>query len=407
MKVLLIGFSEQSVAVLEMYMKRNYPEHQTVVIARSFGANLRLSLPNLPSEHMNAQAMIINLDGVGMIGHSEEYAKKLRRFIGVRAAIIVARGNLLLWQASNILPEQFAFFLKSPFDKQSMTQTVAALLQVAPTAKAHAAEFYHESSTEEVLDEVVEKSTPKPKRQHIPSVLHDVIDKYFNVAQKEVLHDLLDLSLITKPAKLTAGSQVLYLNRQKNMALVSNIGRLIDYCVVANNCQILSNIVAIEFIDEKEFEALVQQAPNNGYQKHAFNSFLWQMQSALLPEKIYVDDHNLLLKMRYMPNLGQMGAVPDYVHAITSVSLIAPRSLNQLSEMSGLGQAGKPLVNRLILLAILSGAADEEILKKCYDNAEHAIDVPAKNENAGVKKAIGTGFLRRLIEKLNTPISQL
>lgn len=118
-------------------------------------------------------------------------------------------------------------------------------------------------------------------------------------------------------------------------------------------------------------------------------------------------DHNLLLKMRYMPNLGQMGAVPDYVHVITSVSLIAPRSLNQLSEMSGLGQAGKPFVNRVILLAILSGAADEEILKKCHDNAEHAIHTPTKNENAGVKKAIGTGFLRRLIEKLNTPISQL
>lgn len=418
MKVLLIGFSRQSANVLEMYMRRNYPSHTPVVIERSFGDNLRLSLPKLSKSDVEAQAMIINLDGVGMISHSKEYAKELQAFIGVRAALMVARGGLSLWQSAKILPDDFIFFLKSPFDKNAMTHAVEALLAAAKLADSRQDEFAcrdpmitkftHDSPTTASTNssDTNLQTITKIHKEHF---LHKLIDRYFELPNQALLHEMLDVSLIDMPVKMTAGSQTLYLNKQKNMALVNNIERLIDYCVVANNCQILSNVLSFETVSEDEFLAL---AVSNDYKKYPLNNLLWQIQSALLPGRIVVKDHYLLLKMRYMPNFAYMKDVPEYVRTIASASLVAPRSINQLGEITGLGQNGKMLINRVLLLAILSNAADEEILRHgfevSFDEPKQQINnQPANLKNAGIKKALGSGFLRRLIEKLNTPISEL
>lgn len=401
MKVLLIGFSEQSAAVLAAYMKQHYPNHQCVIVERSFGDNLRLSLPTINKQDDDAVAMIISLEGVGMINHSLEYAKELKEFIGKRAALIVTRSSLLLWRESKIAPNELIFFLKSPFDKRTMTYTLKELMQVAHTVKLSKIQPVKTQDTNNTQDDsqATADNHLASQKLHIPHFFHTLLDDYFELPQKMLLHEMLNISLINKPIKLLAGSQVAYLHKAKNMALVANIERLIDYCMVANNCQILNNVVSVQLIKDDEFEQL---ATLNQYQKYALNSFLWQIQSAILPQYIQAKPHNLSLKMRYMPNFAQMKDVPDYVRTVASLSLAAPRSMNQLAEMTALRQEGRPLINRVLLLAILSGSADEAVLKhslQSIDGQNTHHQTPPKNE--GIKKALGSGFLRRLIEKLN------
>lgn len=427
MKVLLIGFSKQSANVLDMYMKRDYPMHDSVVIERSFGDNLLLSLPKLSDMHTDAKAMIISLEGVGMMSFSKECAKNLQHFIGARTALLVVRGDLSCWQSANMSSDEPIFFLKSPFDKQAMTYTVKALLEAGTKVKSISSVPYLEqgvkqhSQTQHTTEQATQDSqNPNPKpvsepesilfdtipqdysRFHTPHFLHKLLDRYFDLPKQALLHEMLDISLFDEPIKLSAGSQSVYLNKHQNMALVHSIERLVDYCVVANNCQILSNVIRLEIISEDKFAELTQ---SKTYKKYPLNNLLWQMQSALLPEKIHAKEHNLLLKMRYMPNFSQMKGVPDYVRDVAAASLVAPRSFNQLAQMTTLGQDAKPLLDRVLLLAILSGAADESILRQSFGMSFENVNEKAKQattkQNEGVKKASSTGFLRRLLEKLN------
>lgn len=67
--------------------------------------------------------------------------------------------------------------------------------------------------------------------------------------------------------------------------------------------------------------------------------------------------------------------------------------------MNGFMIVDKAVINRVFLLAILSGTADFGVLEASF--AEQEIPTtPARTENAGVQKAQKTGFLRRLLSKL-------
>lgn len=170
MKLLLIGFSTQSAGVLAMLINRNYPDYEVHMIERVFCGSLRLCLPALGSKHQDATAMVINLDGVGMISMTPKHAKNLQAFIGARPAVLVAKAYLDEWKSAKILPERFVFFVRSPYDKQTMTEALDGLLGIAPTAKECAKEFYQNGLPPQmVIDEEVRppvaNSAPK-LREH-------------------------------------------------------------------------------------------------------------------------------------------------------------------------------------------------------------------------------------------------
>lgn len=413
MKILLIGFSKQSAEVLQTLVARHYPKYTCAIVERHFNENLRLCLPSLAPEHGDAKAMVINMDGIGMMGYHSDYIKPLQAFIGIRSAVLVARGQTTLWQHARILPEGLLFCLKSPFDKETAIAYFDALIEAAPKARLRADEFetqqpslFKEAPTKMQSKQAMPKinsedKVQKPCRNPEDEFLHKLIDDYFTIPQNQLLHDLLDVGLAKNPLKLMAGSQILYINHEQNLALVNNMPRLIDYCAVAKKFETLSNIIGVQTISVDEFDDIANDIPNNGYQRFALNTLLWRMYSEILPEKIDIKDHQLVLKMRYMPNFANINDVPEYVRSLVSSCIVAPRSIEQLRlGLEGLGGNDVMVFNRVFLLAILSGAADIEILKQSLEGKFRKKETENLFGNTGVQNAKKTGFLSRLLSKL-------
>lgn len=393
MKLLLIGFSTQSAGVLAMLINRNYPDCEVQTIERVFCENLRLCLPTLEQKHQDTAAMVINLDGVGMISMNAKHVKNLQNFIGARPAILVAKAYLDEWRAAKILPERFAFFVRSPYDKQTMTEALDGLLTIAPTAKAHIKEFHqNDLSPQMIIDQEVRPPVAPETQRPREHFLHKLLDEHFAGAENELLHEMLEVTLSHCPVKIIAGSQVIYANPAKNMALIGNMERLLDYCGVVNNFKAYNSALLIESITEDVFQELLN---SSSYQKYALSTLLWQLYGAILPAHIE-GEHTLLLKMRYMPNFAVMGSVPDYVRTAVSACLVLPRTLAGLYETFE-PKVPKPLLNRVFLLAILSGVADVQVLQRSLSSDE-------RTHNVGVQKAQKSGFLNRLLQVLNKKV---
>lgn len=398
MKLLVVGFSAQNASALQLLVGRAYPECTLVVVERSFDDELRLCLPKATAAHRDAAAVILNLDGVGMLTYSPQHIKPLQAFIGVRPALMITKGSTLTWQQAGVLPDGFVLFLTSPYGRELMETAIGRLLSVAPSAfdRRHDFACYQES------DGLTASLPAAPKKTKLvagQNFLHHILDVHFNIRQNPLLHEFADVILEEGALKLVAGSQVFYINRAKNLALVMNFERLLDYCVIANNFEVATNVIAIDPISEDEFDKWAAQSPLNGYKKYALNTLLWQMYGHILPERIDVPDHKLQLKLRFMPNFAQMKDMPEYVRALASTCLVAPRQLSELT--TGLGATiDKAIVNRIFLLAILSGTADFEVLERSFEYQDESLPIK-KVANQGVQKAQKTGFLARLLSKLS------
>ncbi|MDO4427626.1 MAG: hypothetical protein Q4B88_05795 [Moraxella sp.] len=402
MKVLLIGFSKQSAGVLNLLIGRSYPEYEVVEIDRCFGGNMRLCLPTI-REHKDAAVLVINLEGVGMMGFSESYIGELTHYIGRRAALLIIKGDVVAWQKAQVLPREFATYLKCPYNKDETLAALETLFFQAKQISDHAHEFYQgepmDCGYDEPYDFLGTASAKKVGSGVERHVLHRVLDKHFQVKQTALLHEFADIILEDGALRLTAGSQTIYMDKAKNLALVCSMERLMDYCSIANNFQVLTDVIVAEPINQEDFDKMANTIPHNGYLRYPLNTLLWQMYARILPERVEVAEHDLKLKMRFMPNFSMIKDTPEYVHALVSSCLVAPRSVDELSGANGFMIVDKSVINRVFLLAILSGTADFGVLEASFAEQEMPA-APIRTENAGVQKAQKTGFLRRLLSKL-------
>lgn len=409
MKLLLIGFANQSASVLSVLIERTYPDWTCEIVERRVGKDNQMKLPVIASNHQDANALVINTQGIGMDSFLPEYVSALRRFIGVRAALIVSRGDLALWQGSGVLPDGFGFLIKSPFSKAEITDALSTLIVAAMQVENNRDKFVSEEV--EVLPVSMLASTsdivpvpPKLRASH--TFIHKVLDVHFQVAQNPLFHELLDVSLTEGTVKVTMGTQTFYMDQTQNLALVVNIDRLIDYCDVLRVSSEAKGVVVMEAMPQEAFNRLAAQSPANGYQKYAINTLLWRLYSEVLPLTIDVPDHHLLLKMRYMPNFALTSKnVPDEVRSLVSSCIVAPRGLLHLEQQELDDLQNKAMFNRVFLLALLSGVADVDVLRDSFErpNTQQSALPTVEDEEearAHAEKAARSGFFKRLLSKL-------
>lgn len=405
-KILLIGFSKQSAEALRMLINREFADWECEILERSFCDNLYLCLPTLELQHQDANAMVINLDGVGMTVYQADHIQRLRSFIGMRATALVSRGQTTLWQNSQILPAGLLFCIQSPFQKNDILAVLSNLIKVAPKDTQNTP-----IDSTLIAKTALEKSPEKTISSHQTTkqslslggfeynFLRQLLNDFFVIKQSRLLYELLDVSLMQSSFNLYISSQNIYINPKQNLALVHNLPRVMHYCEVVKRFETLTDMIKIVPISEHEFLRQSALSPKNGYQKYAFNTLLWQMYAEILPDDIVIKNDNLSLKMRYMPNFANMNDVPEYVRSLIASCLKSPKNLKQLKHgLEGLGQENASAFNRVFLLAILSGAADIDELKRSVDNP-NAIQQQAKN-NQSVQTAVKSGFLGRLLGKL-------
>ncbi len=405
MKLLLIGFANQSASVLSVLIERTFDNCICEIIERRISEDYKSHLPIIDINHQDADAMVINLDGVGMANFLPQHAGVLRRFIGVRAAMLVAKNDIILWQGAKILPDPFAICIKSPFSRDDVTDALGYLIKVTPDAAARAEEFMSAEPVveEEVQVPIADVVITKPKSRASHAFLNNLVDANFNIPQNQLLHELLLVSSAEGTIKLKMGSQHVYIDQAKNLALVNHLDRLLDYCKMVGGMKNPQDVLTVEVVSQEEVDRIASQAPANGYHKHAVSTLLWRLYSEILPSHIEVPDHHLLLKMRYMPNFALMAGISDEMRSFVSSCIVSPRGLLDLSE-EDLGDNGKVLFNRVLLLAVLSGVADIDVLRHSFEHGAiaptKARPVVEKQQNESVQKASQTGFFKRLLGKL-------
>lgn len=395
MKILLAGFSAQNAAALSLLIIQKYNEHSVVELDLSFGDSLRLCLPTIPTHHQDAQAVIVNLGGVGMPNILPEQWIELQSFIGSRAALLTAplQKDTFLEQLDNSLVS----CLLSPYSKADMEQALQGLLAAA----AKVATMPVVSIKKSVLDSRLGIDNGSYTTGNAPThFLYDVLDTHFDIPQIALLRQFVEILLTKTPLKVVVGAQTMYIESSLNMALVTNWQRLMDACAVLGEFNQSTQVMKITPMTKREFEGV----NDSSVQKHPINTLLWQMADRLLPKKIVTSHHSLLLKMRFMPNLGNDGRTPEYVRALVSSCLLVPKTPDML--MLRMGElADEGLINRVFLLAILSGMADSQVLEQSFIKAEKLPQnttnvAPSSTHNQGVQKAQKTGFLARFLTKL-------
>lgn len=450
LKILLVGFSTLSATALIALLQRNYPQVECVMLSRCFSDDLHLMLPKLGSNADDAYGLIINLEGVGMSTFNPDHIRSLIHFIDFRAVLLLARNDINEWRQANFIPKSSGSFLQTPYTKEVMEVALAEFIELttylqanpSESAKNHDKLRTYAAKYLEVHHDFDElgKDNPRFESSSDTSNTHEnegvttkddflqtVVNTCFSgVCQNNVMHDLMNIYLSGQPFKIGAGAQTAYVHPKKNLALVANLDRLLDYFSVAGNCQVLKNSIVTQTIADNEFNGFLDNLHNDGYHRHSLSAFLWQIYSAILPAKINVPKNNLKLKIRYMPDLGSMQNVPEYIHAILSSCLITPKSIDELEEMFAETIKYHPtILQRILLLSILSDLADINILKRSFDevhnNQEMSNPETAKsinqeekefaftqathsNEmtpNKSVVQAAKTGFFKRLLSKLS------
>lgn len=432
LKILLAGFSTPSASALTLLLQRNYPQVEPIVLERCFTKDLRLTLPPLKAGDGGAFATIINLDGVGMSLFNEQHIKTLVEFIDFRAVLLLTRSNIGQWQNADFLPHGSSFFLSTPYTKQDMEAVLTNFIDVATNLQenpANAAQnraaiskkaIKYLGSDESDTISHIESVDPEKERSENSRFIQSVIDTCFSGAcPNNVMYELIDIFSQEHPFKVVVGNQTVYVYPKKSIALVENLERLLDYFSVAGNCQVLKTRITNIAMTDAEFDRVANNIKNEGYRRYSLNSFLWQIYSVILPPRLNVPKNNLRLKIRYMPNFAGMQEIPEYIHAVVSSCLVSSKNLDQLDEMFGeITQKNPTALRRVFLLAILSGSADIDVLRRSFyisNPVEAILEAKAKAQtseiqvepesditpNKGVAQATKTGFFKRLLSKLS------
>lgn len=427
LKILIAGFSGPSASALALLLQRNYPEVQYLILERCFSNDLRLTLPTLGSDATDAFAAIINLDGVGMSLFEDQYIKKLVDFIDFRTSLLLTRGKISLWQNADFLPHNTSFFLGTPYTKADMENALTQLISVARHLQSNPADaaknraLIHKKALghleeEEGIDEVLPPLTQDPNSNI--KFIRTLTDTCFSgVCPNGVIHELTEIFSQSTPFKLLIGSQTVYVHPKNAIALVYDLERLVDYFSVAGNCHVLKTNLINTPMTDSEFNVILASTKQEGYYRYSPNALLWQIYSTVLPKRIDVPRNTLKLKIRYMPNFAGTKDMPDYVHAVISSCLVVPKNLEQLEAIFGeLTSKNPSALHRIFLLAILSGVADVDTLKRSFyiDNPSHKVlsevdrnllkipeSTPTPTPNKGITQATKTGFFKRLLSKLS------
>lgn len=384
MKLLLVGFSAQNAAMLNALINMNDVQ-KVVEVALSFDDNLRLCLPTIFDEHQDAQLMIINLGGVGMPNPSIAQQERLLAFIDGRMALLTTQSAVKAEQLSDLLASPTVLFVQSPYTKTVMTQEIdraIKLAQALPTTRPKAV-----TATPQKDSEL--SATNAPTEQQVPTRtvvydksewLHALLVTHFadNVA---LSHRFADILTARMPVKMLIGTQVVYANRLTHTALVSDWAALMRDC--QNGAHSTESIKVIP-IDTNDFE----EVEHSNIKKYPLSICLWQMATRLLPKSIGFSNHQLLLKVRLLPSIDKEQEMPSELQTLTSVCLLKPKTCTQLS---GRLDCDKVAANRLFLLAILSGVADDEVLSHAFYDT-----TPSITPQSDVPKTPKTGLLAKL-----------
>jgi hypothetical protein len=423
MKLLLIGFSEQNANLLSFLIQQNFKGIQCDYVERNLTTDLRFALPTLTDAQKTAQGMIIDLGGVGMLSFQDSHKQTLTDFTQNYPTLLTTRMPIDVWQDALANVSQY-LYIQSPYNKDGILPILQNLIKKSHGFNPDQINLDEQIATKITADvPKIATHTPKPAttvaalkqplfdntivnapddRQQ--AVVSNILLKYFNnVYHAPMLKELAKLCLQNEPFLLRTSRYEVLIAPDQNLAVSSNIARVLDYFTVAKNHDEFAKSITVEILNKKQYlEELNRLSGDNG-KKYNLNTLLWQIYQTLLPDDIETTAHNLQIKLKFMPNLADIKDIPNYVQAILASCLSTPKSLGHLYVL--FSEAPPSIINRLYLLSVLSNVADLDVVAvlKADDNIslDQGLELSALNDkNDGINKAGKAGFFKRLLNKL-------
>lgn len=396
MNIVLAGFSTQSTDVMRFFVEQHSPNIKCLCFERCFDENnLLLALPNIDNSQVDG--FIINLNGVGITSaFSEKQRQTLIAFMNNKPTILLSSSSMIHLQQASMLPDT-TFFQKIPYNKQQMqdklSQLIVAIKSAPKLSVAQDNQIVGLPPPDVVPNTNITQNTPLLQTfKNSANTQKQILKTYFEkIYQNHTVLEIINALASAEPFKITIKNETVIINHHANCAIEGNAQHLLSGIYRA---QSVDEIIEIEPLNNKELQDLQFFAQQKTYRRHALNTVLWQIYSAVLPEQLVAPDHNLLLKVRMMPYFGNMIDIPDYIHAVMAACLVSPKTLGQLQAMFPEFHDQKYKLQRVMVLAILSGLADMTVI-------ESSLNEQTTTQNTAVVKAKKTGFFQRLLSKLS------
>lgn len=423
MKFLFIGFSEQNANLLSFLIQQNFSHIDCVYVERNLTQDLKFSLPIIPVKHKDAQGLIINLDGVGMLSYQSQHKENLIKYTKNQPTLLSTRMPIDTWQNA-FLDSDHMFYLQAPYNKDTMLSVLQRLVDFASkntslhaisqadTIDASNDDFnevnkltkstHQDGDKKQPLSNNTLTQLPNNKEQ---AIIENMLIKHFNsIYEMPLVKYFSKLFWQDTPFLLKASRYSLLVDAKNNLAMSSNIARVLDYFTVAKNHEQFAQAITIETLDDSEYLAHIQELEANHAKKYALNTLLWQIYQAILPPEVHTQARNLQIKVKFMPNFATLEDTPNYTQAVIASCLSMPKTLDELHTI--FSELKPDNLNRIFLLAVLSKIVDMDILAtpRHHDDANinEALNMQHKKQkNDGVTKAAKTGFFRRLLSKLS------
>lgn len=394
MNIVLAGFSAQNTDALRFFIESQYQNVHCTCYKRSFGLdNLTLILPDIANKKA-VDAYIVNLNGIGINSLvSEKQYQQLTYFLQNKPAILFSTAG---WNRTGTLPKNI-LFQKVPYTKQDIQDKLAslfAMVDALPKTVMTNAQQVTGLPPPDIVSSVQNTKNTQYSQdfKEWANTQKNILKIYFNETyQNHTVLEIINALTCIEPFKITIKNESVIINHHANYAIEQNAEGLLSGIYRG---QSVDEIIMIEPLNNKELQDLQFFAQQKTYRKHALNTVLWQIYSAVLPKQLVVPDHNLLLKVRMMPNFGNMINIPDHIHAVMAACLVSPKTLGQLQAMFPEFHDRKYKLQRVMVLAILSGLADMTVI-------ESSLNEQTTTQNTSVTKAKKTGFFQRLLSRLS------
>lgn len=242
-------------------------------------------------------------------------------------------------------------------------------------------------------------------------------------------HLLLAIFSQYTPFAIKSSEHLILVHPEKKMAVCDDFDAVLTI-YRQHDIASLNLMFTLYNMDDHAFEqALVKMQQKNLAEMMVLNTLLWQIYDAMLPQTITYTNHQLQLKVKYMPNFSMMHDVPSHLNHVLAVCLKQPKTLHDLQRI--FDDIAPEKLNKFLLIAILADVADVEVLQMSHKNAlslsqqhkqhsgsiekstvingskqkekekQNGTDKQQPTFNMGVKKALRNNFFRRMLRKLS------
>ena len=236
--------------------------------------------------------------------------------------------------------------------------------------------------------------------------LQQLLSQHFTeISGTALMINILAIFASFEPLSLRINEQQVLINPNERSVIASkDLSRVIDYFAVAGRHQFgATNAIELEPLSLLSYEALVEQMSKAGSNKQALTTVLWQISDEVLRPDEPMGQHELTLKVNYVPNFAAMRFVPSYTYSVISACLTKPRTMRELQVL--FPELSHQQLSRIMLLSILSGISDNQVLLASGTSAQAALGSiehtqPSVSVNRDIEKANRSGFFQRLLQKL-------